>query len=99
MVQIYLFASLFTHVTEASNKKIYTCFTQVFLQEQICSYALRLYCYQTNKFARVISRLLSTQIWSSLMNLHKYHPRKFTPAILIIIRLFEIISLPFQSKT
>ena len=96
--QIYLFASLFTHVTEASYKNICTCFSPVLLQEQICSYTLHLYYYQTNKFTRVISRLLSTQIWSSLMNLHKYHLKKFPPTILIIIRLFEIVSLPFQSN-
>ena len=41
MVQIYLFASLFTHITEASTKNIYTSFTQLLLQEQICSYTLR----------------------------------------------------------
>lgn len=96
--QIYLFASLFTHVTEASYKNICTCFSPVLLQEQIYSYTLHLYYYQTNKFTRVISRLLSTQIWSSLMNLHKYHLKKFPPTILIIIRLFEIVSLPFQSN-
>ena len=37
MLQIYLFASLFTHATEASNKNICTCFTPVLLQEQMCS--------------------------------------------------------------
>ena len=51
-----------------------------------------LYYYQTNKFARVISRLLSTQIWSSSMNLHKYHVRKFTTVILIFIRPFLKLS-------
>ena len=67
MVQIYLFESLFTHVAEASNKNICTCFTLVLLQEQICSYTLHLYYYQTNKFACVILRLLSMQKWSSCL--------------------------------
>ena len=59
----------FTNVVEASNKNICTCFIHVLLKEQICSYTLNLYYYQTNKFARVISHLPSMQIWSSSMNL------------------------------
>lgn len=61
----------FTNLSEASNKNICACFTPVLLQKQICSYTLNLYYYQTKKFPRIISHLLSTQMWSSSINLPK----------------------------
>ena len=67
-----------TNVTKPSNENICPCFTPILLQEQVCSCTLHLYYYQTKRFARITSCLLSTQIWLSLMNVHKYHVRKFT---------------------
>ena len=83
-----------TNVTKPSNENICPCFIPVLLQEKICSFTLHLYYYQTNTFARVISCLLSTQIWSSLMNVHKYHVRKFT-----LTRYFMTVSIKNISKT
>ena len=54
-----------TNVTKSSNENIFPCFTPVLLQEQICSCTLHLYYYQTKRFARITSCLLSTQIWLS----------------------------------
>ena len=78
------------------------------LQIRTFALVLHLFCYRS-KYAQIhyicitikLTNLpvLSRVCYLRKYGLYKYRLRKFTPAILIIKRLFEIISLPFQSKT
>ena len=46
-------------------------FTHVLLPEQTCLSTLNLYIYEINKLAWVIPHLISAQMWSSSLSLHR----------------------------